>query len=109
MLSVREIALLCAILAPTSLIAVAAWFRYPRVWWMSLCALATAAGIVLYLPIRTAFDPPGEIFGFLIVFEFLIFGSLLGVVHMASILAIVLLVVGEINEERKREAARKTP
>ena len=62
-------------LAPTSLIAIAAWWHYSRVWWASLGALATAGGIILYLPVREACEPTTENTAFFRAGEFVVFGS----------------------------------
>ena len=71
-------------LALTSLMAVVMWWRYPRLWPPCIGVLLTAACIAVYLPIRIA---SGELDGF--IFEVIMFGGVLGVVHFGSVLIIV--------------------
>lgn len=89
---------MCA-LGVTSLVALALLCRYPRLWLMSLGVLATAASIVLYLPVRAVFHAPSGLGdGFGIIAESLLFASLVGPVH----LGLFLILVGLVMEEAKQ-------
>jgi hypothetical protein len=94
------------LLGVSSLVALAALWRYPRLWLTSLCVLGTAAGIMLYLPVREAFHRPSAtepaVDGFGIFAEFLIVGGWLGIFH----LGLFLILIGLLVEEAKRRAER---
>jgi hypothetical protein len=102
--------LLGCVFGPTSLVAILAWWWNPRLRWASIGVLASGAGIVLFLPIRTAFHTPsgagfdgfgghGCLDGMEIWAEFLIVGGYLCVVHLGAMFAIILLWI-EILMER---------
>jgi hypothetical protein len=103
LLSMKDLMLLAGLLAPTCLIALVAWWFNPRLWWESIGVLVTGAGIVLYLPIRAAFDPQSV--GFWLFAEFVVIGSCLGVMHLALLGVITLLSIEKYLERRK--AAQK--
>jgi hypothetical protein len=98
---------------PGSLIAIATWWRQPRLWWACLGILATTTGVMLYLPIQfalytqTELDDVYDRLG--IGIEFVVFCHFAIVVHLASLVAINLrwtekTVAGKEkrgNEERK--------
>jgi hypothetical protein len=96
-------------LGVTSLVALAALCRYPRLWLSSLGVLATAAGIVFYIPVRTvfhtpsSFDPVGDPFG--IFAECLVVATYVGLLH----LGLFLVLIGSVVEERKRRASVTSP
>jgi hypothetical protein len=78
----------------TSIVTLVVLCRYPRLWWVGMGPLATAAFIVLYLPVRVAFHEPssfdsqGDAFG--LAAEFLMVAGLVGLLHL--LLFLVLLV-----------------
>jgi hypothetical protein len=73
--------------------------------------LTSGAGILLYLPIRIAFHAPsgfdsiGDGFG--IVFEFMMIGGFLAIVHIASLAAMGLLIVETLLERRKSRVSNE--
>ena len=97
-----DFTLLAYVLGPTSFLAIVAWWCEPRECWASIGMLVTAAGIVLYLPIRVAIRPPsGEMEGWGLLLEFLFIGGFLWVVHLGFLLAIGLLLTERIIARRK--------
>ena len=87
------------VLAATSLAAIVLLLRHPRLWLLSLGVLATAAGLVLYLPIRTAFDANGDEFGFGIFIEFLTIAAFVGLLHLGLFLILVGSAIEEANHK----------
>jgi hypothetical protein len=87
---------------PSSLIAIVMWWREPRLWWACLGILATATGVVLYLPVRVAFYTPSSEFDGLGIFaEFMVFSGLAAVVHLGLLLAIQFAVDGGDHRAKK--------
>ena len=97
MLNPKEIALLACVLGPTSLTAIVAVWRYPRLWWASVGVLATGAAIGFYQPIFFALQTS---FGFDWV-SYYVLGGFLGVVHLASFGTVMLLLIEKAIERRK--------
>ena len=98
----KELALMMCAFGPSSLIAIVTWWRQPRLRWACLGILTTAAGVVLYLPIRFGLHTPtNEFDGFGIWFEFLVFGGFAVVVHLGLLFAISLLSIEKILERKK--------
>jgi hypothetical protein len=95
------------LLGVTSLIALVALCRYPRLWLRSLGVLATAAGIVFYLPIRVAFLARSSLDPFDAI-EF--FAEILGVVTFLGLLHLALfgVLMRSVVESRKRAESLKT-
>jgi hypothetical protein len=82
--------LMCVMLGANSLVAVVMLWRYPRLWGPCIGVLATAAGIVLFLPIRLAFHVPSSEFdGFDIAAEFMLIAGILGLIHIGSVFILV--------------------
>jgi hypothetical protein len=77
----------------TSLVTLVVLCRYPRLWWVGLGPLATAAFVVLYLPVRGAFHRPssfdsqGDAIG--LAAEFLMVAGLVGLLHHGLFLVLL--------------------
>jgi hypothetical protein len=116
------IALLACVFGPTSLVAILAWWLNPRLRWTSIVVLASGAGIVVFLPIRTVFYTPsslgfdgfggGGLDGMAIFAEFLLLGGFLGLVHLGALFVIIMLGIEKLIERwkamRKPEKAQSS-
>jgi hypothetical protein len=95
----KETLFVMALVAPTTLIAVAALWFWPRRWWINASAIVTAAALVSYRPLRTLGHVAGD--GWLLLLEFMIFGSLLLLVHWSLVTTVGLLALDDWLQRRK--------
>ena len=88
-------------LAFTLLFTLCAFASNPRQWLLCLGVLATAAGIILYVPVRIAlsdpssYDPSWD--GYAILGELLVVAGVVGPLHAG----LFLILIGRVMEEAK--------
>jgi hypothetical protein len=106
-LSLKAMVAVDAVLALTCLFAVVAWLRFPRLRLYGATALATGITIAA---VNAVLQPPVDLPECRELIGTLLIGwVLLGLSHLASIMAIVLLLIEVMMERRRSEENHEVP